>query len=231
MNPERHTAYDYAKDFWLPAFLGVATIVATVWGKSGLWVLGLGLATILASVVLIARVRKRNRDQTQVKARERTASIYYPKFREHVHSFEEFVDTRTNDTLHYMVLNDFTGPVRDEFNKRIGAVPLIIWNQFWVFFKERVDRTEPNFTELAAGVQEFHHLVGQFINLSVAPIFDHLPNEIRAGLTEQQRGRLNGFQQRLTLYLRDYTAFLKELSQISPELDRLPRHFPRVNPL
>jgi hypothetical protein len=130
-----------------------------------------------------------------------------------------------------MVMSDFTSPVREEFSKRVGAVPLTIWNQFWLFFRQRVDRTEPNFTELIYGVQEFHHLVGQFINLSVAPIYDHLPNEIRAALTEQQRGRLNGYQQRLTLYLRDYTAFLEDLSKTAPELEHLPRHFPHVNPL
>ncbi len=64
----------------------------------------------------------------------------------------------------------------------------------------------------------------------MVPIFDRLPNDERAAISEQRRGRLNGFQERFTLYLRDCMAFAKELSQALPELEHLPYHLPYSNP-
>ncbi len=231
MNREQHSIYDYAKDFWLPTVLGLGAIVSALWGKTGILALGLAAATVVTFVVVLARLRQRAKVQTHSKEQQQVASIYYPTFQKLVHQFGEFVDTRTNDTLHYMVRMEFSGSLRDELSKRLGTAPISLWSEFWFFFKQRIDRTEPTFTELVAGVQEFHHLLGDYNNLCVAPIFAGLPNDTRAALTEQQRSRLNGFQQRLTLYLRDYMAFAKELSLALPELNHLAHNLSHSDPL
>jgi len=231
MSTSQHSVYDYAKDFWVPTTLGLGTIVSALWGKVGVLVLGLALATTVALVVVWIRMRKRARTEVHSREQQHVAALYYPRFRKLVGQFGDFVDTRTSDTLHYMVTNDFPLPTRDDLCKRLGTAPLGLWNQFWFFFKQRIDRTAPTFTELLAGIQEFHHLLGEYNNLCVAPIFSHLPNDTRASLTEQQRSKLNGFQQRFTIYLRDYMEFAKELSSALPELDHMPRYLPHSNPL
>jgi len=231
VNSKEHSAYDYAKDFWIPTVLGLGAIVSALWGKLGILALGLTVATALAFIVVWARLRRRVKVQTRSKEQQNVASIFYPRFQQFVHRFEEFVDSRTSNTLHYIVVNDMSGPVRDELCKRFGTVPIGTWSEFWYFFKRRVDRTQPTFTELVEGVREFHHLLGAYNNLCVAPIFTHLPNDLRTALTEQQRSKLNGFQQRFTLYLREYMAFAKELSQTLPELDHLPHNLPYSDPL
>jgi len=171
--------------------------------------------------------------QTETREQHAVTAAYYPRFQKLVHGFEEFVDSRMSTTLHYMIVSggDFSGQMRDDLCKALGTVPVSLWSSLLHFFKLRIDRTPPSFGELIAGVQEFHHLLAQFNNLCMAPIFDHLPNDKRAALTEQQRSRLNGFQQRFTFYLRDYMTFGKELSQALPELQRLPRDIPYSNPL
>jgi hypothetical protein len=110
-------------------------------------------------------------------------------------------------------------------------VPSTRWSEFLHFFRLRIDRTPPSFLELVAGVQWLHQLQSQFNNLCVVPIFDRLPKDKRAAISEQRRGRLNCFQQRFTLYLRDCMAFAKELSQALSELEHLPYHLPYSNPL
>ena len=45
MNPEQHSFYDYAKDFWIPTVLGLGAIVSGLWGKPGVLLLGLAVAT------------------------------------------------------------------------------------------------------------------------------------------------------------------------------------------
>jgi diguanylate cyclase (GGDEF)-like protein len=171
--------------------------------------------------------------QTETREQHTVTAAYYPRFQKIVHDFEEFVDSRANNTLHYIIVGggDFSSQMRDDLCKALGAVPVGMWSSLLHFFKLRIDRTPPSFEELIAGVQEFHHLLAQFNNLCMAPIFDHLPNDKRAALTELQRSRLNGFQQRFTFYLRDYMAFGKELSQTLPELQHLPRDIPYSNPL
>lgn len=231
MSSEQHTSYDYAKDFVLPIMLAVATGVSALWGRSGVLTLCVGIATLGVFAFAFIRLRQRRKAQASDKAQQNIAAIFYPRFRNQVHHFEEFVNTGTNDTLHSIAVSDVSAPLREEFSKRLGTAPIGTWNQFWYFFRMRVDRTEPAFAELVAGVQEFHHLLGAYCNLCVAPIFTNLPDNIRATLTERERSALNGFQQRFTLYLRDYMAFAKELSQASPELSHLPRHLPNSNPL
>jgi len=231
VNSNEHSAYDYAKDFWIPTVLGLGAIVSALWGKPGVLALGLTVATALAFIVVWARLRRRVNVQILSKEQQHVASHFSPRFQKFVHRFGEFVDSRTNNTLHYLVLNDLSGSVRDELCKRLGIAPIGLWNQFWFFFDQRIGRTQLTFTELIAGVEEFHHLLGEYNNLCVAPIFTYLPNEVRTALTEQQRSKLNGFQQRFMLYLRDYMAFAKELAHTSPKLDHLPRKLPCPDPL
>ena len=231
VSSEKHTPYDYTKDFVVPIVLAAVTAVIALWGKSGVLTLCVGIATFGVFTFVFVRFRRRLKAQASDKAQQDMAAIFYPRFRDQVHRFEEFVDTRTNDTLHSIVVADISTPLREDLCRRLGTAPIGMWSSFWFFFGQRVDRTQPAYAELVAGMQEFHHLLMEYCNMCVAPIFTNLPDNIRSSLTERERSALNGFQQRLTLYLRGYMAFAKELSQASPELSHLPRHLPNFNPL
>jgi hypothetical protein len=230
MGREQPTAYEYATSLWLPILLTAATIVAQFWGKSGVLVLILGASAVVAFVVLIVRMQKRIKAQKHKRVYQQIAANFYPRFQKEVNQLGKFVNTQTNDTLH-MLLNDVSMPLQGELSKRLGTSPLAMWYYFWHYFKQRVDRTEPTYAELVAGVQEFNFLLATYNGQCVLPIFKHLPNDVRSKLTEQERSRLNGFQQRFTLYLKDYMAFAEELSQALPELNHLPRYVENSDPL
>jgi len=102
------------------------------------------------------------------------------------------VNTGANDTLHYIIARDVPEPTRTELNKLL--VNISLWYGFWHSFMGRVDReSSPLLSELAYAVQEFNHLLAQYGNFCIGPIFERFPDQLRPALTEQTRGKLKPF--------------------------------------
>jgi hypothetical protein len=152
----------------------------------------------------------------------RVAREHWPKFRTYVHRFGDFVSTQTNTTLHYIIANEVTEPTRTELNKLL--VNNSLWYGFWHSFMGRVDRESPVLSELAYAVEEFHHLVSQYGNFCIAPIFERFPEQLRPTLTEQSKVKLNTFRERYGHFVNEYMAFAKQLSESRPQLQRLPHY-------
>src|SRR5439155_17313091 len=120
---------------------------------------------------------------------------------------------------------------RSDLTKQLGTPTVHLWYHFWYFFTEHVERQPQTLAELTLAIPEFHHMVSEYHNLCVAPVFERLPEPLRATLTDRDRSRLNGFQQRHAFFIAEYEAFVKRLSVSRPSLQILPSFLPRSNPL
>jgi hypothetical protein len=208
----------------------VAGIVAIVVGilnifRGGpsylIWIF-VGLAVLLIVSVSYRPVETRLRLWSERRKDKRTARENWPTFKNFVHRFSAFVNNQTNDTLHYIVLNDIPDPLRTELLK--FTMNADVWNGFYYFFVQRVQRERPVLSELAYAVDEFHHLVGGYTNHCIVPIFDRFPQHLRSSLTDQSRGKLNTFRERYGHFLTEYMAFAKQFAESRPQLERLPRY-------
>ncbi len=224
-----HTFYDFLKDIVLPASPVVGMFLSwnSPWRLWAFLVAALFFGTIGAYPrlkIALGRRVERLRDN-------HVAEKEFPKFRQLVRRFGEFVDTRTSTTLHYIIGNDLCEPLRTELLRRLGIPTIAFWSERWYFFLVRLNRQIPSLPELEFATSEFHSIVAEFNNFCVAPIFETLPRELRAMLTEQDESKLNGFQQRHMYFIADYESFAKALSESRPVLQRLPSCFSHYNPL
>jgi hypothetical protein len=208
---------------------GVATIIAlAIAARRGaqwwlIWLLGVIAGLLLLSVAYrpvaaFARMLMAHRTDNLV-ARE-----YWPRFQALVHQFGQFVNPSTNDTLHAIITSDVPDPLRSEMYSLI--VNISVFSGFWYFFRMRIDNHLPRLDELAAAVQEFHHLVGQYDNFCALTIFDRLPEEMRKKIPERSKNKLNTFHLRFHQFLTAFVQFCHEFSRARPQLAALPKFLP-----
>lgn len=206
---------------------GIVAIVAGILnifrgGSSYLIWIFVGVAALLIISAIYKPVEVRFRVWSERRKDRRVARENWPMFKNFVRRFGGFVDNRTNDTLHYIVMNDLPDPLRTELLKLM--VNMDVWSGFYYFFMQRIDRERPALSELAYAVEEFHHLLGGYGIYCVVPIFDRFPQQLRSALTDQSRGKLNTFRERYGHFLTEYMAFAKQFAESRPQLDRLPRY-------
>jgi hypothetical protein len=231
-HPQTHKALEVITQLIVPVLSLVLAGVTALSGKPQAIVRYFVLGAIVFAVLgfappALSRIRiwfERRKDR-------HVARIWFPKFQTFVRRFGSFVNNGTNDTLHAIIQGNLSEAARIELVVRLGPAPLDLWYQLWYFFWQRVERQRPSFFELQYDVQEFQNLAGQYFNLCVAPIFTSLPEEVRKKLTEQEKGKLNGFQQRHAHFVTEYTVFAEELAQSRPSLQHLPRSLAQSNPL
>ncbi len=154
----------------------------------------------------------------------------FPKFREFVHRFGEFIDSGRNDTLHAIVLNEILQR-RSDANVRFTLPNMDTWNSWWLYFWQQIDRQPRTMTEVHAALMEFHSLVGTYTNICVTQIFGYLPANVKAEITPEVKSSLNAFQQRYERFLGEYSQFAKSLSESRPALRGLPCWFSTPKPL
>ena len=169
-----------------------------------------------------ARLVERRRDDA-------FARNAFPKFREFVHRFGEFIDSRMNNTLHAIVLNEILQGRADR--PAAFSIPNIqLWHGWWQYFWQRIDRQHDTMAEVQAALMEFHSLVGSYTNYCVTPIFE-IPANVRAEVPTEAKSSLNSFQQRFERFLGEYEQFSKALSESRPALHGLPCWFSTPKPL
>ena len=228
---QKHSIYDRVKDIFWPGLSAIGAIASAVLGRpaSVFWAL-FGLTLIFLIVSLYPSLRASAKRHDEEAANEDAARQYFPKLRQFVQRYGAFVDSRACDTLHYIVANSLTEPSRSAFVKHLGP-NISLWNNRWTFFIQRLNRVQPSFFELQNSVPEFHSIAAEFNNLCVAPIFEHLPADLRSGLSDCDKSVLNGFQQSFAHFLDDYMEFAKWLAESRPALESLPYYLPRPKPL
>lgn len=224
---ERHTA-PLERTGQLVSLLGgiiaiIAGILNLVRGGSSyrMWIF-----VAVAALLIISAIYKPAKNRLLIWSERRkdrlVARAYWPTFKNFVRRFSAFVNNQTNDTLHYIVMNDVPDPLRTELLKMIVSID--IWCGFYYHFEQRVGRERATLSELAYSFEEFHNLVGGYTNHCVVPIFDRFPQQLRSSLTDQSRGKLNTFRERYGHFLTEYMAFAKEFAESRPQLERLPRY-------
>ena len=162
------------------------------------------------------------------RTRKKAGEIAYrafPELRKFVRRFEDFVDGRKNNTLHYIAQSDLCQGNGATYNK-LGLPDMAIWSGFRNFFCARIEREEPTILALRQAIEEFHHLVGSYNNQCAAVVFEPLPQDLHAGMNPKIRSSLNSLQQRLSgfLFLSDYQDFAKDLAESTPALSDVARN-------
>lgn len=224
-----HSAYDLLKDFGLPAIPVVGMILNA--GSAARFTLFFAVAVLFGAFGLWPRIARYARKRRARWRDERFAEREFARFKQCVRRFGDFVDTRTNDTLHRIVANELSDAARSGFAAGFDSRAIELWNNFWYFFDQRVHRQQPRFAELSWFIQEFNNLIGKYHAYCVAPIFDRLSSDTRAMLTDADRSKLNGFHHRYNSFVIDYTQFLRSLAESHPDLKDPPRYLPISNPL
>jgi hypothetical protein len=231
-HPQSRKTLEVITQLVVPVLSLVLAGVTALSGKPGAIVRNFILGALAFSVLGFAPAAlSRMRIWFERRKDRHVARVWFPKFQTFVRRFGSFVNNGTNDTLHAIIRGTVSDAVRIELVLRLGPAPLDLWYHLWYFFWQRVERQRPSFSELQYDVQEFQNLAGQYFNLCVAPIFTNLPDEVRKKLTEQEKGTLNGFQQRHAHFITEYTVFLDELVKARPSLQHLPRFLSQANPL
>jgi len=190
----------------------------------------LGLTILLVAVDLYAPSRRQAVRLLEHRRDNAVAKAAFPKFREFVHRFGEFIDSRFNNTLHAIVLNEVLQK-RTDGNAAFKLPHMDLWHSWWLYFWQQIDRQPHRMTEMSAALMEFHSLVGSYTNHCVTPIFEALPPSLRAEIPAEVKRSLNSFQQRFERFLGEYSQFAKSLSESRPILNGLPCWFDAPKPL
>ncbi len=186
------------------------------------------LKAFLAAVSLVAYIFTQLSDSEQ-RSDDAVARNAFPKFREFVHRFGEFIDSRTNDTLPAIVLNEIVQR-RADGNPAFKLPYMDTWHSWWMYFWQGIDRRPHTMTEVRDALMEFHSIVGSYTNQCVTPIFE-LPPNLKAEVPAEVKSSLNSFQQRYERFLGEYSQFAKSLSESRPSLNGLPCWFSTPKPL
>jgi len=231
ISASKRSAFDYATNLFLPTLSVVALVVLALAGKHTRLLWGLLVLAFFSLVVgFYPSLKARIRGWSEYSKDERMTKSSLPEFRRLVHRFEEFVDTRRPDTLHYIALSELCQGDQALYGK-LGIPDVWLWHGFWDYLRRRVDQQRPNLSELRVSFMEFHHLVGSYYNHCVAVIFDRPPQDVASSLTDKTKRSFNSFQQRFERFVADYEEFAKELGESRPAFESLPRHLPHPKPL
>jgi len=213
----------------LPALSLIAYIVTQLSKHRTESKLLLGLTLVLLVGAYYPTVSRRLLLLLERRKDDAVARNAFPKFREMVHRFGEFIDSRTDNTLHAIVPNEIfrhraDGPAAFRIPNRE------LWHGWWTYFWQRIDREHHTMDEMRAALMEFHLLVGSYANYCVSPIFD-APSNVKAEIPQEAKSSLNSFQQRFDRFAGEYGQFAKSLSESRPALHGLPYWISSPKPL
>src|SRR5438034_101689 len=190
----------------------------------------LGLTIFLVGVDCYAPLKRQAAKWLERRRDNAVARNAFPKVREFVHRFGEFIDSRRNDTLHAIVLHEIVQR-RADANAGFKLPNMDTWHSWWLYFSQQIDRQQPHtMTEVCPALMEFHSLVGTYTNICVIQIFE-LPPNLKAEIPAEVKSSLNSFQQRYERFLGEYSQFAKALSESRPVLNGLPFWFSTPKPL
>ena len=224
----KRSAFEYIASLGLPALAIIATLVSG--GNHPRILLALVVAVFLSvGLVFYPSIYVLLRAWRGRKRADQLARRTFPDFRKFVRRFQDFVDGRQNNTLHYIVQNDLCQGNGAIMN-RLALPDMAIWSGFRDFFANRVELDEPTISNLRRGMEEFHFLVGTYNNQCVAAVFDRLPRELQADMTPRAKSSLNSLQQRLSSFLSEYQDFAKDLAESTPALKDVPQYFALPKP-
>ncbi len=213
----------------LPALALVATIIAQLMAKNAKlsWAL-IGLTVFFvvsgyhAELESVYRRRKERRDD------QRAVDKAFPQFRNLVGRFGPFIDSRTNDSLHYMMreLGQTLPDIRS-----IQFPDMELWSGPWMYFWQRLDRQRVTMDEFRPALMEFHFIVATYCSYCVRPIFENPPHGFHGQIPPGAKSKLNLFQQKLVRYLGEYQDFSKAVSESRPSLNGLPMYCVMPSPI
>lgn len=227
MKNKHQPSPDLVKDVITPAVAAVGMLVSRDSPKR--FVAFLAVALLFGTFRLWPLVREKFRDWRTRVANDTFATRESAKFRQFVHSFGEFVDNRTRDTLHAIVSGELSAHSREPIRVVFEVARIDIWSQFWYFLDQRAS-SDMKFDDFPLAVLEFNSLVNQYYHACVEVVFERSAQELRGRLSPDEISKLNGFQQRYQRFAAEYSRFLKSIA-LHPGLDRIHGYVPTPNPL
>src|SRR5258708_10682237 len=122
-NPQTHQGLSLERVLQVVSIAGgIVGIIAGILSLSRrgpsylIWVF-VGVAVLLIISAMYKPVEIQLRAWSERRKDRRVAHENWPKFRKFVHRYGEFVDTRTNTTLHHIITNNLSEPSRTELAK------------------------------------------------------------------------------------------------------------------
>jgi hypothetical protein len=188
----------------------------------------LSVGAIASAWPLLGRWVRKGLDRVSDRSAARRA---YPRFKELVQEFGRFVDMGTNDTLHHIADRELSEPCRWKLLGHPGVPSVHFWHHAVQFISQRLERQPQTLAELRFTISEFHYLVSAYYNHCIAAVFEGMPPDWRAQLTERDIRLLNGFQQRHAQFVQQYEAFTRQFASSRPALKDAAHFLQRSDPL
>lgn len=227
--PKEHSFYDFVKDILLPAAPTIGMLLSL---KAPLrFALFFFLTLVFVGLGVYPRIAGWWRSRKELAKDADVAAKGLTALRQLVKRFGDFVNTGFGGSLHYLITSELSPSTRNQVGLCAGGPTLALWAGFWSFLKIGLDTQTLTLDNLKFGVMEFHHLIVQFNNLCVSSVFDRMDSELRQKLTDTDKSKLNGFQQRYSAFVAEYEQFAQTLADSRPSLQDLPRFLPHSNPL
>jgi hypothetical protein len=225
-----HSVFDIVTKLFVPILAVVAAVLTR--GSSASVSLGLiGVAALSLIIGLSPSFKAWLHEIAERKGDQRCSDSAYPELRKFVRRFGAFVDSRTSNTLHHIVLNQHPVERNHELILALGSTDIGMWQGFWHYVSTRIETEQPDIRKLRVALLEFEHLVGNYNSQCVLGVFARLNRTAITALPAETKNELNSFQQRLDHFFTDYETFVDDLCRSRPSLQQAGRHFPHPRPL
>jgi hypothetical protein len=223
--PQRPTAFDYATRLVVPVVAIVASIIrpSEKWILVGLAFFSLALAFVTPLVAFISRRRSRAND-------DKAARIFFPELTNLANQFAAYVNPSRSDTLHYAVHSELCNG-NGALISKLCLPDLTLWNGQLSFFIQRLRTQRATAANVLQAMQEFHFIVGSYVNQCASAVFDRMPQELATLLTGRTKSSLNSIQMRLEHFLSDCEGFSNRVCASRSIFGDLPRAFTHPKPL
>jgi len=159
----------------------------------------------------------------------RAARRYVPHLTRHVERFGEFVGGNS-DTLHAIIASTAVWSKSQKL-AQIQLPNVMVWKgQQEVLFR-RLTEQEPNALGLELAAIDLGNMVGTYVNLCAAMIFEHCSKDTLAELDDRSRKELGALQQNLERFRADSQELLLTIRRSRPRFAALHYQFTKVKPL
>jgi len=210
--------------------LPIALAAVAYFQPRSLWFWGLvGVAFIPVVIIVAPPIKNRIQRRLARRRDKRRTHEAFPEFKNFVARFGRFVESDAKEFLGKIVNRRLRGENVTNA-KELGMTPERVFQGFWYQLHQRVQDANPSLTDVTTVVTEFNHLVNQYLNETVLPVFDRMSPTTRSSLPDDAKRDLESFREKLVHYLNEYEAFARTLAQSLETCDLREPYLPRPKP-
>src|SRR5713226_2395107 len=134
----------------------IATVATVLFQQQRMIAFGLIAVAVLSLLISGAPKATRWFKERRLRRKERIVSAAaLEALKGRIHKFEEFVNTRCNDTLYSIIFSKLCQSNQANYDN-LHLAPVIFFGELWEQLRNRVDATKPSFVALRQSVLEFN---------------------------------------------------------------------------